>query len=398
MTVTEFNPTKELQKAERFIKTSPVQRKSTNEVVKFLNSIFPENIRFKASSVRTSLNDLKRLGGIYKMTKTKEGLVIELFKNWHQMIIDQSNWYDKFVSIIGSNQDVNTYSKEAAERRKAALDNYSTSKKSEPKTAISIAMEDPKFKEMIARANLFNYSDGEEGDTKESRKVLWIYDFYKKLEKNKDLLMMDMPNFRSLMSRDYPGDYRIIGDHVVTSEKELLAFFRKLALKPVIRKHKSMSWFEYPSDQELANHGISGASVGRVYGTPRSSETKASGIKNYSISTKGDNPKDYGFKGSQEDADVLKIFAAEFWKSLQDNLDQVAYDPVNIPLHVLQEQVRELIYGQGDKIAKGQTPKHPEWSKFKVMDRLTTDYFRGDRFKRYKAVLKARKDGKSPKA
>lgn len=396
MTVTDFDPKKELLKAEKFIKTSPVQRKSTNEVVKFLNSLFPENIRFKASNARTSLNDLKRLGGIYKMTKTKEGLVIELFKNWHQMIIDQSNWYDKFVSIIASNKDVNTYSQEAKDRRKAALDNYSTQKDATPKTAIAVAMEDPKFKDMIARSNLYNYSDGEEGDTKESRKVLWIYDFYKKLENSKDLLMMDMPNFRALMSRDYPGDYRIINDKVITSEKELIAFFRKLALKPIIRKHKSLSWFEYPSDQELAANGISGASVGRVYGTPRSSSGTATGLKNYSISTKSDNPKEYGFKGSSDDADVLKIFVSEFWKMLQDNLDRVAYDPVKIPSNVLQEQVRELIYGQGDKIVKGQTPKHPEWSKFAVMDRLTTDYFRGDRFKRYKAVLKARKEGKNP--
>lgn len=391
--MTDFNATKELLGVKDEILSSSVMKKSTNEVVKFLNSKFPENIRFKAATVRASLSDLMRLGGVYKIYKSSGVLQIELFKNWNQMTMDQSKWYEKFANIVGSNKDVDTFSREARDRRKAARDNYDMTKKDDPKTSIEIAMQkSPAFREMMARVNLFNYSDGEEGDTKESRRTLWIYDFYKKLEKDKDLLFMDMPNFRALTSRDYKGDYRMINDKVIVSEKELMAFFREIKLKPIIKKKGPDSWFEYPSAEELATHGATLGHVKKYTNRGLDDATSMKGLQNASLTTKSDNPKEYGFKGSAEDSDVLKVLVKEFWGVVQNGLERSSTSPVNMTVAQLQENIREMIYGQGDKIVKGQMPSHPELNKHKALVSLIKDYFTAGKFEKYKNVLKVRRD------
>lgn len=391
--MTEFNASKELLGVKDEILSSSVMKKSTNEVVKFLNSKFPENIRFKAATVRASLSDLLRLGGVYKIYKSGSVLQIELFKNWNQLTMDQSKWFEKFANIVGSNKDVDTFSREARDRRKAARDNYDMTKKDDTKTAIELSMQkSPGFREMMARVNLFNYSDGEEGDTKESRRTLWIYDFYKKLEKDNDLLFMDMPNFRALTSRDYKGDYRMINDKVIVSEKELMAFFRTLKLKPIIKRKGPDNWFEYPSAEELATHGATLGHVKKYTNRGLDDATSMKGLQNATLTTKSDNPKDYGFKGNQEDSDVLKVLVKEFWGVVQNGLEKSSTNPVTMTVAQLQESIREMIYGQGDKIVKGQTPSHPELNKHKALVSLIKDYFTAGKFEKYKNVLRVRRE------
>lgn len=391
--MTDFNATKALLGVKDEILSSAVMKKSTNEVVKFLNSKFPENIRFKAATVRASLSDLLRLGGVYKIYKSNNVLQIELFKNWNQLTMDQSKWFEKFANIVGSNKDVDTFSREARDRRQAARDNYDTKKTDDTKTSIELAMQkSPAFREMMARVNLFNYSDGEEGDTKESRRTLWIYDFYRKLEKDKDLLFMDMPNFRALTSRDYKGDYRMINDKVIVSEKELMAFFRELKLKPIIKRKGPDNWFEYPSAEELAQHGAKLGHVKKYTNRGLDDATSMKGLQNASLTTKSDNPKEYGFKGSEEDGNVLKVLVKEFWGVVQNGLERSSTDPVNMTVNQLQENIREMIYGQGDKIVKGQMPSHPELNKHKALVSLIKDYFTSGKFAKYKSVLQLRRD------
>lgn len=370
--------------------TDPKYAKSTNEVVKLFNDSFPHSVRFKAASVRTSVEDMNRLGGVYKVYHDQDTATVELFKNWNQLIPFGESWFNKFVGVVTSNKVINTYSQESRTRHKLAVAQYSMDKVVEPASTIKLAMEkNPAFKEMIARANLAGYEDGE-GDTTESRRIIWIYDYYKKLEKANDLLFMRMPDFRALMSKQYKGDYRIVADRAFCSERELIKFIKgDLKLTPIIKQLSNERWFEYPSDEEIERIKSPESTTVTVY---NGSSDNIRRFKTSRLDTAGDKPSDYGARASTIPEFVLKQLLSEFWTLLAHKLNAAEIGSIKESVKDLQELLKKAVYTQGSIIKQGKPLKSPVLNAYPFIDKLMKGYFTAKRFRDLLVIYEKRQE------
>lgn len=379
-----------LAQAKEELFKDPKYAKSTNEIVKYLNGLFPKEIRFVASNNRTSLDTLTRDGGIYRIKINPSGTEIQLFKNWNTMFTNiDDKWYNKFTKKIKDEKEINKYAEEARERRREVVKQYSNEpdQSSQIKNALT---SDPKFKMIVARSNLSSYEDGE-GSTKDSKTLLWIYDFYNKLKEDDDLLLMDASNWNALATKNYTGDYRMIGSTFVTSEQAVIKFVRnQLKLTPIIKAKAEGHWFEYPSDQEMArvaaNQPKTKSSSAAPAITATTTKDTYSEFKTSRIALGDEQPEDYGFKESSgANVTALRKMLLEFWVLLTAKVSKDGFENAGVKIKVLQDSVKEMIFGEAKVIASGtRPPKNDTLDEIPEIKKLIKGYFTKDRYDQFR--------------